>query len=199
MLYKHFVTKTKYYFVFYDGKVLDCKTNRFITPRVDSNGYVWVGGFKLHEMIADLFLIRKPILTKERLVINHKDGNKSNNSVDNLEWCTYWYNNYHARQLKLNDVIKSNKERWENPEFRKRVSKNISLGLKKSQANKRERNPRFKYIITKQDKRLTRQELSRLLGLSQSYTDNLIYKCANFGIENSYFLEHKIKISIKQS
>lgn len=29
-------------------------------------------------------------------IINHKDQNPSNNNVDNLEWCTYSYNNTYA-------------------------------------------------------------------------------------------------------
>lgn len=29
-------------------------------------------------------------------VVNHKDTNRSNNHVENLEWCTYEYNNIHA-------------------------------------------------------------------------------------------------------
>ena len=31
--------------------------------------------------------------------MNHKDENKSNNSVDNLEWCTVEYNNTYGTRL----------------------------------------------------------------------------------------------------
>lgn len=33
--------------------------------------------------------------------VNHKDGNKVNNCVDNLEWCNASQNNYHAYRLGL--------------------------------------------------------------------------------------------------
>ena len=35
-------------------------------------------------------------------MINHIDGNKQNNSLNNLEWCTYSHNNSEAYRLGLN-------------------------------------------------------------------------------------------------
>lgn len=43
----------------------------------------------IHRLVAEHFL-ENP---KKLQCINHKDENKSNNYVDNLEWCNYQYNN----------------------------------------------------------------------------------------------------------
>lgn len=44
---------------------------------------------KVHRLVAKAF-IDNP---NKYLCINHKDENKSNNRVDNLEWCNHTYNN----------------------------------------------------------------------------------------------------------
>jgi len=36
--------------------------------------------------------------------VNHIDGNKLNNSPENLEWCSRGYNTQHAHEIGLNDV-----------------------------------------------------------------------------------------------
>lgn len=45
----------------------------------------------------------------EKIIVNHKDGNKLNNNVDNLEWCTYSYNNKEAYRLGLKEGAFKNK------------------------------------------------------------------------------------------
>lgn len=63
-------------------------------------GYLHVGltnasgrkSVKLHRVIAQTF-IPNP---EHKPCVNHKDGNKLNNSIENLEWCTAIENSRHA-------------------------------------------------------------------------------------------------------
>ena len=47
--------------------------------------------FKVHKAVAETFLQKV-----KGNVVNHKDLNKLNNNVCNLEWCTQKYNMFHA-------------------------------------------------------------------------------------------------------
>lgn len=46
----------------------------------------------IHSLVAETFLYKEI----SNNVVNHKDGNKHNNSSENLEWCTDKYNHEHA-------------------------------------------------------------------------------------------------------
>lgn len=147
---------------------------------------------KAHRLVAMLFL-DLPDNYKD-LVVNHIDGNKLNNHYTNLEWCTTRENNYHARVNKLNDISMSNSKRWEDEEFRKRVSQHISEGQHKTECNVGENNGRFRYkIYDESGKEYTRQSLSQFLGLSQSYTDALIKKFT-LGKTNPHFEKYHIYV-----
>lgn len=49
--------------------------------------------FLIHRLVAEAF-IPNPFNFR---CVNHKDENKLNNHVDNLEWCTYQYNNTYGK------------------------------------------------------------------------------------------------------
>jgi len=52
----------------------------------------------LHRLIAMTFI---GVPEDEKNQVNHIDGNKYNNHIDNLEWCTSKENMHHARETKL--------------------------------------------------------------------------------------------------
>lgn len=73
---------------------------------IDNTGYYAVSLWKnnkqsrlhIHRLVAKHFIINK----NNKPFINHIDGNKLNNCVDNLEWCTPLENNVHAYNIGLN-------------------------------------------------------------------------------------------------
>lgn len=56
----------------------------------------------MHRVVAKAFIPNPNNLPE----VNHKDGNKQNNHVDNLEWCTHEYNVKHSVENKLADYSK---------------------------------------------------------------------------------------------
>lgn len=72
-----------------------------LTPVLDRNGYHIVGLHhktkKVHRLVATTF-IPNP---HNHPVVNHLDGCKTNNNIDNLEWCSYADNTKHAVALGL--------------------------------------------------------------------------------------------------
>jgi hypothetical protein len=81
------------YIVYSDGKVFSNIYNRWLAQCVNKKtGYVTAGSKYIHRLVAQCF-IPNPL---QKRTVNHKDGNKQNNDVSNLEWMTYSENHIHA-------------------------------------------------------------------------------------------------------
>jgi hypothetical protein len=70
------------------------------------SGYIYVRvnkiKYALHRLVASTFIDA----TLSNLVVNHIDGNKTNNQVINLEWCSIKENNQHNHNIGLIKVFK---------------------------------------------------------------------------------------------
>lgn len=104
------------------------KKEKILKPRINSTGYMVVNlyknakfkTFKIHRLIAQAFIINP----ENKPCINHIDGNKLNNSIDNLEWCTYRENTIHAIK---NGLASSPKPRYGLDNYKAKSVKQYSL------------------------------------------------------------------------
>lgn len=113
---KKLITRCKYdlkfnYYVTDDGRIWSERTQKYLSAQYDKNGYVKVQmrstdnkshRYSVHRLVLENF---KPVQGMDKLQVNHKDGNKLNNSLNNLEWTTCKENINHAIENNLRATI----------------------------------------------------------------------------------------------
>lgn len=84
-----------------NGDIINKHTGHILKGQPNAKGYlrISIGGklMFIHKLVAEKYVPNPD--NKEQ--INHIDGNKLNNSADNLEWCTNQENRNHAVKEKL--------------------------------------------------------------------------------------------------
>lgn len=88
------------YYITKQGEVYNSRKDRYLKPYTDNLGYLQVAlskegklyHYRVHRLVALHFL--EPV--EGKTFVNHKDGNKKNNSLGNLEWCNNSENMKHA-------------------------------------------------------------------------------------------------------
>ena len=84
-------------------KSLKFGKERIMKLGTNSCGYLHIGLYKngkrkiflVHRLVMEAFTLN----TDNLPFINHKDENKQNNNVNNLEWCTVKYNNTYGTRI----------------------------------------------------------------------------------------------------
>lgn len=100
----------------FDGRNVN---ERILKPYKMPNGYMTVclrkdgvtSRMYVHRIVCEAFIDNPDNLP----VVNHKDGNKANNTAQNLEWSTYSHNNQHA----IDTGLKQIGEQWYNAKLSK--------------------------------------------------------------------------------
>lgn len=144
--------KTRY-LITKDGVIVNKSTLRTVKGKVERNGYKRV--MLTTEKVKKLYLVHRLVMFAHRPIsdisknhVNHKDGNKLNNSLENLEWVSRSENSQHAIKMGL---IKTGED-----------SKKAKLT-----------NEKVRWIKQNQN-RLTGSEIARRLGMSTTHISRII-------------------------
>lgn len=105
-----FIPNYPRYTININSDVLDVLTGKIVTDReiLDEYEVVYIyspdkGGnrhTRVHRLMALTWLHNNDFINKP--IVNHIDGNKTNNKLSNLEWCSYERNSNHAFEIGLN-------------------------------------------------------------------------------------------------
>ena len=115
VLFKQIKGHNSAYLVGNDGTIFNQKTKKFLKTVKNERGYLHVTlcygekrDYLVHRLVAQAFLENPNDLPE----MNHKDEDKENNHVDNLEWCTKQYNTTYGERTKSRNtpVIQRDKD-----------------------------------------------------------------------------------------
>lgn len=153
-----------------DGRIFKYPS-KILKPIKDTRGYLQVGfnvsgaksNHRIHRLVAETFLAKPKI---DLISVNHIDGVKINNKLDNLEWVTYSENTKKGYNMGLFEKSREvARERWKNNTYQ---CKKVEVTFKDIGTSKKFKSAR---------------EASRYIDRCQNYFTQLL----RIGGENKYY------------
>lgn len=141
-MWKPIPTWEGYYSINELGEVKSHLTDKCLVGDINSAGYYRVSlsnknhlpkqqRFFRHRLVAQVFIPNPD----NKLEVNHKDGDKANNCVDNLEWVSRVENESHSRKILQNKEYKPFMVKWITGKTTQYATKNelaIVVGVSKT-------------------------------------------------------------------
>lgn len=154
-----------------DGKKYHIK-GRVLKQQLNKNGYMYVGVkisgkriiLSVHRIVATCFLPNPKHLEQ----VNHKDCNRLNNNVSNLEWCSASYNNQYREkysEAKGHSVFAVNLETLEVLHFPSQSEASRQLGVSVQSINdviKGRCNTAKGYLFTEDESEITKEKIQEI-------------------------------------
>lgn len=158
LLWRDVVGYEQYFAVSSDGQIYSKRSSKVLKTRISSTGYVSfttrLDGrnsksvmFRVHRLVAEAFIPND----HNKPFVNHIDGVKTNNNVDNLEWVTHSENLLHAHAIGL--------------KVNKTGTENLLAILSKEDVS----------FIRENCAKYSRRSLSKKLGVSRATVDRVIH------------------------
>ena len=148
--------------------------DRLIKISKYKNGYCFVTLSKngINEQILLHRLVIKTFVGNSKLEVNHKDGNKENNNINNLEYVTHSENQFHSfRVLKRNQVKSWLGKRGERH--------NKSIGIIAENIKTKEKIKYGSMRIAEEEMSISRATIRKYINKNTPYKNILFYESEN--------------------